>query len=195
MLLILAFISVIFAKPLALQNGDIIFQTSSSSQSKAIQLGTNSPYSHVGIIYIEGDDTMVFEAIRTVQLTPLKQWIARGENSQYTLMRVKDSLSTTQVQKMKQIGRNYAGKPYDIQFAWGNDKIYCSELVWKVYDEGAGIKLSSPRTMDSYNFDNPQVLSLMEARWNGTINWSETVVAPSDIANSSKLKIIKTSYQ
>jgi hypothetical protein len=46
MLLILAFISAIFAKPLALQNGDIIFQTSSSSQSKAIQLGTNSPYSH-----------------------------------------------------------------------------------------------------------------------------------------------------
>ena len=33
------------------QNGDIIFQTSNSSQSKAIQLATHSPYSHVGIIY------------------------------------------------------------------------------------------------------------------------------------------------
>lgn len=195
MLLILAFISAIFAKPLAFQNGDIIFQTSSSSQSKAIQIGTNSPYSHVGIIYIEGDDTMVFEAIRTVQLTPLKKWIARGKNSQYTVMRVKDDLSTTQLQKMKQVGDLYAGKPYDIRFAWGNDKIYCSELVWKIYDEGAGIKLGSPRTMDSYNFDNPQILSLMEARWNGTINWAETVVAPSDIASSSKLKIIETSYQ
>jgi len=32
-------------------NGDIIFQTSRSSQSKAIQLATNSKYSHMGIIY------------------------------------------------------------------------------------------------------------------------------------------------
>ncbi len=34
------------------QNGDIIFQESKSSQSKAIQLATNSRYSHMGIIYI-----------------------------------------------------------------------------------------------------------------------------------------------
>ncbi|MBL4670033.1 MAG: hypothetical protein JKY30_12325 [Flavobacteriales bacterium] len=34
-----------------IQNGDIIFQISKSSQSKAIQLATNSKYSHMGIIY------------------------------------------------------------------------------------------------------------------------------------------------
>ena len=33
-----------------IKNGDIIFQTSKSSQSKAIQLATNSKYSHMGII-------------------------------------------------------------------------------------------------------------------------------------------------
>ena len=31
--------------------GDIIFQISKSSQSEAIQLATNSKYSHIGIIY------------------------------------------------------------------------------------------------------------------------------------------------
>ena len=34
-----------------LQTGDIIFQTSNSNQSKAIQLATHSKYSHVGILY------------------------------------------------------------------------------------------------------------------------------------------------
>src|SRR5690606_5876902 len=34
-----------------IQNGDIIFQTSKSSQSQAIQLATKSKYSHMGIIY------------------------------------------------------------------------------------------------------------------------------------------------
>ena len=43
-----------------IQNGDLIFQTSTSSQSKAIQLATNSKYSHVGIIYILEGKKYVF---------------------------------------------------------------------------------------------------------------------------------------
>ncbi len=34
-----------------IKEGDIIFQTSLSSQSKAIQLATNSKYSHIEIIF------------------------------------------------------------------------------------------------------------------------------------------------
>jgi hypothetical protein len=34
-----------------IKNGDLIFQTSTSKQSKAIQLATDSKYSHCGIIY------------------------------------------------------------------------------------------------------------------------------------------------
>src|SRR5437016_1986874 len=36
-----------------IRTGDIIFQTSLSSQSKAIQLATHSEYSHCGIIFKE----------------------------------------------------------------------------------------------------------------------------------------------
>ena len=35
------------------RNGDIIFQTSESAQSTAIQLATHSPYSHMGIVYVD----------------------------------------------------------------------------------------------------------------------------------------------
>jgi hypothetical protein len=52
-------------KQLADQNeikkGDLIFQTSLSGQSKAIQLATKSKYSHCGLIYKEGNDFYVFE--------------------------------------------------------------------------------------------------------------------------------------
>jgi hypothetical protein len=54
-----------------IQNGDIIFQTSLSTQSKAIQLATNSPYSHCGIIYKDGEKFYVFEAVQPVKKTPL----------------------------------------------------------------------------------------------------------------------------
>ncbi|MFN5642554.1 MAG: hypothetical protein ACK45S_09180 [Sphingobacteriales bacterium] len=37
-----------------IKNGDLIFHTSRSYQSKAIQLATKSKYSHCGIVYKEG---------------------------------------------------------------------------------------------------------------------------------------------
>jgi len=60
----------------SLQNGDLIFQTSLSSQSMAIQLATKSKYSHCGLIYKNGNDFFVFEAVHPVKRTPLDEWIA-----------------------------------------------------------------------------------------------------------------------
>src|SRR5687768_3065271 len=44
-----------------LQDGDIIFQTSKSNQSKAIQLATGSKYSHMGILYKVDGNFFVYE--------------------------------------------------------------------------------------------------------------------------------------
>jgi hypothetical protein len=41
------------------RNGDIIFHTPRSAQSVAIQMATNSPYSHMGIVYIRNSKPMV----------------------------------------------------------------------------------------------------------------------------------------
>lgn len=57
--------------------GDIIFQTSKSNQSKAIQLATNSKYSHMGIIYKINGQVFVYEAVQPVKLTALTKWINR----------------------------------------------------------------------------------------------------------------------
>jgi len=57
------------------QNGDIVFQSSTSGQSKAIQIATGSKYSHMGIIYKQGDEFLVYEAVQPVRLTPLTDWI------------------------------------------------------------------------------------------------------------------------
>ena len=62
----------------AILEGDIIFQTSRSSQSLAIQRATKSQYSHMGIIFREGDETLVYEAVQPVRKTPLAAWIKRG---------------------------------------------------------------------------------------------------------------------
>jgi hypothetical protein len=56
------------------QDGDIVFQTSKSPQSRAIQLATGSRYSHMGIVYLRGGVPFVFEAVQPVKLTRLNDW-------------------------------------------------------------------------------------------------------------------------
>ena len=84
------------------QTGDIIFQISRSSQSKAIQLATHSDYSHTGMLVIRNKKPYVFEAVGPVKYTPLKQWIAHGEKGKYVVRRVEGGLSVEQQQKLAQ---------------------------------------------------------------------------------------------
>jgi hypothetical protein len=115
-----------------IKNGDLIFQTSLSGQSKAIQLATNSKYSHCGIVYSDNGQFYVFEAIQPVTTTPLDKWIARGKDGHYVIKRLKNAdqvLTVKTLQKMKNEGEKFKGKNYDLTFEWSDDKIYCSELI------------------------------------------------------------------
>ena len=75
----------------ALREGDVIFQISRSEQSRAIQLATGSEYSHMGIIYVSDGEYYVYEAIQPVRLTPLANWVKRGEDGHYVVKRLKDA--------------------------------------------------------------------------------------------------------
>jgi Permuted papain-like amidase enzyme, YaeF/YiiX, C92 family len=62
----------------AVRDGDIVFQTSGSSQSAAIQRATRSPWSHMGIVFLRDGVPFVYEAVDPVQATPLARWVARA---------------------------------------------------------------------------------------------------------------------
>ena len=90
----------------------------------------------MGIVYKQGDDFFVYEAVQPVKLALLKDWIKRGENSHFVVKRIKDSknlLTNDYISKMRKAGEKYIGKDYDLYFEWSYPKIYCSELVWKIY--------------------------------------------------------------
>jgi hypothetical protein len=115
-----------------IKNGDLIFQSSLSGQSQAIQLATNSKYSQCGIIYSDNVQFYVFEAIQPVTKTPLDKWIARGKDGRFVIKRLKNAdqvLIAETIQKMKQEGDKFNGKKYDLTFKWSDDKLYCFELI------------------------------------------------------------------
>jgi hypothetical protein len=96
-----------FAAP-SLRDGDIIFHTSESAQSAAIQRATHSRYSHVGLVLYREGKPFVFEAISTVRYTPLASWIARGDDGRYVVKRLKKTLTAEQVRKLRAAAEKYA---------------------------------------------------------------------------------------
>jgi hypothetical protein len=176
------------------QDGDIIYQTSESKQCEAVRIATNSKFSHCGILFIENGKTYVFEAVQPVKMTLLEDWISHGKNSNYLVQRLKNSekiLTKDVLLKMKTYGRNFNNKDYDLYFEWSDEKIYCSELIWKIYKNGANIELCKTQKLKDFNLDNPIVKSILKERYGNKIPYNEAVVAPSQLYES---KIVETIF-
>lgn len=175
----------------AIKEGDIIFQTSPSTQSKAIQLATHSKYSHVGIILKQKGKWMVLEAVQPVKYTPLEAWTKRGEDGAYVIKRLnKEVLNDSLITLIKQEAVKYKGRDYDIYFAWDDDEIYCSELVWKLYKQSAGIELCDLKQLKDFDLSNPLVKAKLNSRYNDKIPYNSQVVSPADIYESGLLREI-----
>ncbi|WP_297332213.1 YiiX family permuted papain-like enzyme [Flavobacterium sp.] len=173
-----------------LQEGDIIFQTSESEQSKAIQLATNSPYSHCGIIFKQDTSYYVYEAIQPVTKTLLKEWIKRGKDNHYVIKRLINAdnvLTDEALLRMRETGKAMSGKDYDLYFEWNNDKIYCSELVWKIYKEGTGLEIGKTQQLKDFSLSNSIVQQKLKERFGENIPLNEKVISPAAIFNSSLL--------
>jgi hypothetical protein len=173
------------------RDGDLVFHTSRSSQSLAIQRATHSPYSHVGLILHREGKPYVFEAIATVRYTPLRQWIERGEKSAYVVRRLKTPLTEAQARKLRESAARYAGKPYDLYFEWSDDRIYCSELVWKMYRDAADIELGTRQKLREFDLADPVVKAKMRERYGKNVPLNEPVISPGTQFDSPMLKTVK----
>ncbi len=91
---------------------------------------------------------------------------------------------------MKTAGEKFKGKNYDIYFEWSNDKIYCSELVWKIYKEAAGIEIGKLEKLSDFDLNSGVVKQIMKKRYGDNIPMNEKVISPAAMFNSEKLETI-----
>jgi hypothetical protein len=172
------------------QNGDIVFQTSRSAQSEAIQRATDSPYSHMGVVFLRDEKPFVYEAVEPVKLTPLGQWIRRGEGGHFVAKRLEaadELLTEAALQRMYEVGESFQGKHYDLYFEWSDERIYCSELVWKIYERGAGVEIGKLETIGDFDLSEPMVAAKVEERFGGPPPADEPVISPARMLASPQL--------
>lgn len=177
------------------QEGDLIFHASLSGQSKAIQLATHSKYSHCGVIYRQNDQFYVLEAVQPVKLTPIDEWIARGEDGHFVIKRLKNAaqiLTPETLGKMRTIGRAFIGKSYDLNFEWSDDNMYCSELVWKLYQRGTGLQIGNTQKLRDFDLTNAEVQKKMKERYGAHIPMDEIVISPAAIFESEQLMTVRS---
>ncbi|MBD3403526.1 YiiX family permuted papain-like enzyme [candidate division GN15 bacterium] len=176
-----------------LQSGDVLFQDFPSPQTEAIKIATNSDYSHCGLLFYEGDQAMVWEAVQPVKVTPFDEWVGRAPDSHFVAMRLIGAdtlLDAATLQRMQDYARPFMGRDYDLVFAWDDQRFYCSELVWKMYTNGAGIELCPTRELGDYILSHPVVQQKLKERYGSNVPLEQEVVAPADLFNSERLRLV-----
>ncbi len=174
-----------------IREGDIIFQETSGELSEAIKQATHSKFSHCGIILKKENKWMVFEAVNPVSFTPLEQWMQRNNSCVVRRLRDADTKITPNVisafineaQKMQ-------GKQYDSFFNWSDEKLYCSELVYKIYDNTLGIKLGLLQKLNEFDLKSEQVKAQLRDTYGEKIPYDEPVVSPISLLKDTKLTTV-----
>jgi len=174
-------------------DGDVIFQTSRSSQSVAVQRATHSRFSHMGIVIIRSGRPYVLEASVTVRYTPLRDWIDRGVSHAFVVKRLATALNSAQVASLRATAQGFVGRPYDLTFEWSDARMYCSELVWKIYDRALEVKLGALQRLSDFDLSDAVVKGKLHERYGDHIPLDEPVISPAVIFGSSLLVTSATS--
>ncbi len=178
---------------LRVREGDLVFHRSRSAQSQAVALATGSAYTHMGVVLVSNGRLVVLEAVQPVKLTPLPVWIARGEKGRVVVKRLDDAervLTPEVTLRMRRLANSWLGRPYDLQFRWDDERLYCSELVYKLYERAAGIRIGALQKAKELNLRSGEVQRLLARRFGGTkpsFDPEETVISPQAMFDDPRL--------
>ncbi|MEN0063925.1 MAG: YiiX/YebB-like N1pC/P60 family cysteine hydrolase [Myxococcota bacterium] len=170
--------------PAMLREGDIVVHKSRSTQSAALAAATHSPYTHTGLVFRRQGTWQVLEAVQPVRWTALADWVRRGRDQHIVVLRPKAPFDAT---KVRAAAEAYLGRSYDLLFAWSDDRIYCSELVYKAYDQAADLQLGALVPLSTFDLEPEPVQALIRQRVGRSLNRSEPVVAPASLLEDEDL--------
>jgi hypothetical protein len=173
------------------RSGDIVFQHLPGKLGSVICEVTDSPLSHCGMVVERKGELQVIEAIGPVRYISLKKWLNQGDKGHFTQMRLKE-VSQEQIAKAVTAAGTMLGRPYDIQYELDDQKIYCSELVYKAYLRGAEIEVGDKEELGKLHWRGQE--EFIRAIAGGDMPLERVMVTPASVARSSRLKLMYSTF-
>ncbi|WP_035607241.1 YiiX/YebB-like N1pC/P60 family cysteine hydrolase [Haloferula sp. BvORR071] len=179
-------------RPTAYQpmEGDILFQSLPNEPGMdlvdAIEGSTGSPYSHCGMVFKDGGDWKVIEAIGPVKETALDDYTSRGREQKFWAYRLDDS-TRKHVPAALSAMRKDLGKPYDPRYRFDSEAIYCSELIFRGWKAATGEELGNVVKLGELDWQRYKpVIEAIEGQ--GNLPLDREMITPRDLAKAKELK-------
>jgi len=189
---------------IAIQTGDLLFQKWNTSDfAKAINAVTEGAdgedYAHVGLVLSLDDSLQVLEAVTRegVVLRPLEAFLKASLSEDgkplVAIGRLKQDFSSA-IPSINEWALFTVGMEYDSMFVYGNDKYYCSELIYDAFNmnvEGNDVFDLAPMTFKDPNTEDyfPVWLDYF-AKYNQAIPEGELGINPGLLSRSDKIEVI-----
>jgi uncharacterized protein YycO len=175
----------------AKRDGDILFQSlPHNGLVDAIEGVTRSPWSHCGILVWRQGRWEVAESIGDVHYTPLSTWIRRGRGCEVAAYRLQNPPAIDGAKLIAGVDK-LLGRPYDYRYAPDDAAIYCSELVYRVYEREFGIEIGTWEPLGALNWKGSEsFIKGME----GNVPMDRPMITPVGITRSPKVRRVFPRY-
>lgn len=176
-------------------DGDIVFQNLNHPIARNLGTISGSKYNHCGMIFLRAKDGLyvVIDVTDSVRITPLREWVAAGDGKHVALSRFKNynvDINARRLEKLKKALKEIRRTPGDPYFSWGDQGLYSSEMVYKVFQGSINAELCERSSFAQWKFESDSLKNALKKVYNGSIPSSEQCVSPDDIRNSNKLEVV-----
>lgn len=173
------------------QEGDVVFQALPHQEVvDAIEGATDSDFSHCGIVAQVDGRWIVYEALGKVRATPLYDYLLRGRGRGFAVYRWK-AAERDRVPAILEQTRTMLGRPYDSRYKMDDERIYCSELIYKAYrDATAGGQAGRLVRLGDLNWGAYEK-TIVELEGNAP-PLDREMITPRDLALAPQLELVKS---
>lgn len=188
LLLILVFIFGAVSSAGGLQKGDLVFLSMPCQACQLIEETTGSPFSLVGILDPDpsGRLNVIMAGEPSVGEISLGTLVEHAR-APAVYMRMNTALGQAWAMKATDVARQFIGTPYNPNFAWGTDSLYCSELIYFSFFIASG-RTQSPFQVQAMHFEP------YSSQWADLLGHSppegQPGLSPKDISESRYLEKI-----
>ena len=168
--------------------GDLVFQALPLDVDLvvAIEGVTESHYSHVGVLHRRDGAWTVIEATGAgVIYTPFEKWKTVGRDERWAAFRVKAE-HREHLSKFVANLHPHAGKQYDFKYELGENKLYCSELVYHAWRQTTGQQMGKLTALGDLNWKPHQ--ATIEKYNGGPVPPDRKMISPIELSKAAQLE-------